>query len=64
MATTGVVAATADAATTPARPAHVVRRPAGEIVLILFGRDSRSEASSWRSRGYQVEAVNGEDVGL
>lgn len=64
MATASVVAVTAGTATTLARPAHVVRRPAGEVVLILFGRDARSEAAKWQSRGYQVEAVDSDALGL
>lgn len=64
MATASVMAVTAGAETTLARPAHVVRRSGGEVVVILFGRDARSEAASWRARGYQVEAVNGEVLGF
>ncbi len=64
MATASVMAVTAGAAATLARPAHVVRRPSGQVVVILAGRDALSEAATWRSRGYQVEAVNGETLGL
>lgn len=64
MATASVLAVTAGAATTLARPAHVVRRPGGQVVVILVGRDALSEAASWRSRGYQVDAIPGEALGI
>ncbi|MDQ1394159.1 MAG: hypothetical protein QOF30_3136 [Acidimicrobiaceae bacterium] len=64
MATASVSAVTARAATTLARPAQVVRRPGGQVVVILVGRDAISEAATWRSRGYQVESISGEALGF
>ncbi len=64
MAAASVLAMTAGAATTLARPAQVVRRPSGQVVMILVGRDSLSEAATWRSRGYQVEPITGETLGF
>jgi hypothetical protein len=55
---------TAGAATTLARPAQVVRRSNGQVVVILVGRDALSAAASWRSRGYRVDAINGEALGF
>jgi hypothetical protein len=55
---------TAGAVTTLARPAQVVRRPSGQVVVILVGRDALSEAASWRSRGYRVDSVSGEALGF
>ena len=63
MATAGVLAVTAGTATTLARPAHVVRRPSGQVVVILVGREALPEAEMWRSRGYQVDAISGEALG-
>jgi hypothetical protein len=62
MATASVSAVTAGAAATLARPAQVVRRPSGQVVVILVGRDAMPEAATWRSRGYQVESIS--DVAL
>lgn len=64
MAIASVSTMTADAATTLARPAHVVRRASGQVVVILVGRDALSEAATWRSRGYRVDAINGEALGF
>ncbi|MDQ6615430.1 MAG: hypothetical protein M3083_11970 [Actinomycetota bacterium] len=64
MATASVLAVQAGAATAPARPVQVVRRPSGQVVVILVGRDSVSEAAMWRSRGYRVESVSGEALGF
>jgi hypothetical protein len=64
MATASVMAVTAGAATTLAHPAQVVRRANGQVVVILVGRDSLSEAAIWRSRGYQVEPISGEALGF
>lgn len=64
MATASVSAVTAGTATTLARPAQVVRRRNGQVVVILAGREAISEAAIWRSRGYQVDAINGELLGL
>ncbi|MDQ1357345.1 MAG: hypothetical protein QOF20_1837 [Acidimicrobiaceae bacterium] len=64
MATASVSAVTAGAATTLARPAQVVRRPGGQVVVILLGRDALSEATMWRSRGYQVDSISGEALGF
>jgi hypothetical protein len=63
VAAASVSAMTAGAATTMARPVQVVRRPSGQVVVILAGRDALSEAASWRSRGYQVDAISGEALG-
>lgn len=64
MARASVSAVTASAAMTLARPAQVVRRPTGQVVVILVGRDALSEAATWRSRGYQVESISGEALGF
>ena len=64
MALASVSAATAATAATLARPAHVVRRRNGQVVVILAGRDAQSEAAGWRARGYRVDAINGELLGL
>jgi hypothetical protein len=64
MATASVSAVTAGTATTLARPAQVVRRRNGQVVVILAGREAVSEAATWQSRGYQVDAINGELLGL
>lgn len=64
MATAGVLAVAAGTATTLARPAQVVRRPNGQVVVILVGREALSEAASWRSRGYRVEQISGEALGF
>lgn len=64
MATTTVLAARAATATKPARPAQVVRRPNGPVVVILVGKDALPEAATWRSRGYQVDSVSGESLGF
>jgi hypothetical protein len=55
---------TAGAAPTLARPAQVVRRSSGQVVVILVGRDALSEAAMWRSRGYLVEPISGEALGF
>ncbi|MDQ1427290.1 MAG: hypothetical protein QOK39_766 [Acidimicrobiaceae bacterium] len=64
MATATILAETAAPATRLARPAQVVRRPNGQVVVILFGRDALSEAAAWRSRGYRVDAISGVALGL
>jgi hypothetical protein len=64
MAAASVSAVTAGSATTLARPAQVVRRPGGQVVVILVGRDALSEAASWRSRGYQVDSISGMALGF
>ncbi len=64
MATASVSTMTTGAATTLARRAQVVRRPGGQVVVILFGRDALSAAASWRSRGYQVDPIDGEALGF
>jgi hypothetical protein len=64
MAAASVSAVTAGSATTLARPAQVVRRPSGQVVVILVGRDAMSEAAAWRSRGYQVDSVSGVSLGF
>jgi hypothetical protein len=55
---------TAGAAATLARPAQVVRRPGGQVVVILVGKDALPEAAVWRSRGYQVDPISGEALGF
>jgi hypothetical protein len=62
MATASVLATTAATATL-ARPAQVVRRPSGQVVVILVGREALSEAAMWRSRGYRVDPISGEALG-
>jgi hypothetical protein len=64
MAATSVSAMTAASATTLARPAQVVRRPGGQVVVILVGKDALPEAAIWRSRGYQVDSISGEALGF
>jgi hypothetical protein len=64
MATATILAATAATAARLARPAQVVRRPSGQVVVILFGKDALSDAATWRSKGYQVEAISGEALGF
>lgn len=64
MATASVSAMTAGAAATLARPAQVVRRPGGQVVVILVGKDALPEAAVWRSRGYQVDPISGEALGF
>lgn len=64
MATASISAMTAGAVMALARPARVVRRPNGEVVMILVGRDSVSEAEHWRAKGYRVEAIDGGLLGI
>ena len=64
MAMASVSAVTAAAAATLASPAQVVRRSSGQVVVILAGRDALSEAADWRSRGYRVEPISGDLLGL
>ncbi|MGH9126696.1 MAG: hypothetical protein ACRDZ8_18500 [Acidimicrobiales bacterium] len=64
MAIASVSAVTAATAATLARPAHVVRRRSGQVVVILAGRDALSEAAEWRARGYRVDAISGDLLGL
>ncbi len=64
MATASVSAMTAGTATTLARPAQVVRRSNGQVVVILVGRDALSAAASWRSRGYRVDPISGDALGF
>ena len=63
MAKATVLAVTAGAAAALDRPAVVVRRPSGEVVMILVGRDALPEAATWRARGYQVEMTSGQMLG-
>lgn len=64
MVTARVLAMTAGSAATLARPAHVVRSSGGRVVVILLGEDAPGEAARWLSRGYQVESVGSDLVGL
>lgn len=64
MAIASISAMTAGAVMALARPAHVVRRPNGQVVVILVGRDSASEAEHWRAKGYRVEPIDGGLLGI
>ena len=63
MSTATVMAVTAGAAAA-ARPAQVVRRPNGRVVVILWGSDASYEAAEWVSKGYRVESVSYDQLGL
>jgi hypothetical protein len=47
-----------------ARPAQVVRRPNGRVVVILWGSDASYEAAEWVSKGYRVDSVSYDQLGL
>ena len=64
MATASISALTAGAVMALARPAHVVRRSDGQVVVILVGRDALSEAEHWRAKGYRVEPIDGSLLGF
>jgi len=64
MSVATVMAETADRAAGAARPAQVVRRQNGRVVVILWGRDAAYEAAEWVARGYRVEPFNGDLLGL
>ena len=63
MAAASVSARTEGTATTLARPARVVRRSDGQVVMILAGRDAPAEAAVWASRGYLVDPISDEVLG-
>jgi hypothetical protein len=62
--TARVLAMTAGSAATLTRPAQVVRGSGGRVVMILVGDDALGEAASWQSRGYRVESVASDQLGL
>ena len=38
--------------------AHVVRGRGGRVIVIFWGDDAESEAESWATRGYEVQATD------
>ncbi len=59
-----VTAGTASRVAGAARPAQVVRRQNGRVVVILWGRDAAYAAADWVARGYRVEPITSDLLGL